>query len=313
MKKAGIALIALGFYCVLFAFNMDVVVGKTYNIGLMNERQNVIFLSGIIFLAGIILFGFGFSAKEESKNLKTFAITCFLSPVLLLVGIKIVASVQKSIKQESIRKQNAIDNEKYEKEMAVYKQTQAAELKRRQVEEAELKKKIDKEKQAKAKIQQEDLDRFVDNKDGTITDKTKGLVWQKCSVGQEWKENTCIGNAKEFVWDVAIKLTSNFTGKTNWRLPTNEELRSLVYCSDAEYMQNKDKVGSICINQNEVSQPTIINSMYFRNTNYSSYRYSFWSSSSFASGSTYKWYIDFDNGDAASSSTDDHYVRLVRK
>jgi len=115
MKKAGIGLVALGFYCVLFAFNMDVVVGTTYNIGLMNERQNVIYLSGIVFLAGIILFGFGFSAKEESKNFKVFAISCFLSPVLLLVGIKTVFSVQESIKRENIRKQNAIDNEKYKK------------------------------------------------------------------------------------------------------------------------------------------------------------------------------------------------------
>lgn len=114
MKKIGIALIVLGFYCVLFAFNMDVVVGTTYNIGLMNERQNVVYLSGIIFLAGIILFGFGFSAKEESKNFKVFAIACFLSPVLLLVGIKTVVSVQESIrKQSNIRRQAAIDAEKY--------------------------------------------------------------------------------------------------------------------------------------------------------------------------------------------------------
>lgn len=117
MKKAGIGLIALGFYCVLFAFNMDVVVGTTYNIGLMNERQNVVYLSGVIFLAGIILFGFGFSAKEEAKNLNVFAMACFLSPVLLLVGIKVVASVQESIKKENIRKQNATDAEKYKKEV----------------------------------------------------------------------------------------------------------------------------------------------------------------------------------------------------
>ncbi len=63
----------------------------------MNERQNVVYLSGIIFLAGIILFGFGFSAKEESKNLKMFAITCFLSPVLLLVGSKVVVSIPETI------------------------------------------------------------------------------------------------------------------------------------------------------------------------------------------------------------------------
>ncbi len=144
MKKAGIGLIALGFYCVLFAFNMDVVVGTTYNIGLMNERQNVVYLSGIIFLAGIMLFGFGFSAKEESKNLKTFAMACFLSPVLLLVGIKTVVSMRESIKQEQIRKQNAIDAEAYKKEMLIHEQEQAAELRRKQAEEV---KQIELEKQ----------------------------------------------------------------------------------------------------------------------------------------------------------------------
>jgi uncharacterized membrane protein YhdT len=121
MKKAGIGLIALGFYCVIFAFNMDVVVGTTYNIGLMNERQNVVFLSGIIFLAGIILFGFGFSAKEESKNFKHFAMACFLLPILLLAGVKLVVTAQhlvtsalESAEQNKIKKQ-AEETERAEK------------------------------------------------------------------------------------------------------------------------------------------------------------------------------------------------------
>ncbi len=161
MKKAGIALIALGFYCVLFAFNMDVVVGTTYNIGLMNERQNVVYLSGIIFLAGIILFGFGFSAKEESKNFKVFAISCFLSPVLLLVGItvvisaqELVVSVQQSIKQSNIKKLAA---EKNKKELAEYtKKEQAEELERQ----ATAKKMLEEE----AKVLKEYADEFTNNK-----------------------------------------------------------------------------------------------------------------------------------------------------
>ena len=44
---------------------MDVVVGTTYNIGLLNERQSVIYLSGVLFLAGVICFGFGVVTKEE--------------------------------------------------------------------------------------------------------------------------------------------------------------------------------------------------------------------------------------------------------
>ena len=74
MKKAGVLLIALGIFSVFLAFNMDVVIGTSYNIGLLNERQNIVYLSGVLFLAGIMLFGFGVVAKEESENLQTFAL-----------------------------------------------------------------------------------------------------------------------------------------------------------------------------------------------------------------------------------------------
>ena len=49
MKKAGILLIALGIFSVFLAFNMDVVIGTSYNIGLLNERQNIVYLSGVFF------------------------------------------------------------------------------------------------------------------------------------------------------------------------------------------------------------------------------------------------------------------------
>ena len=64
MKKLGILLIALSLLIVFLAFNMDVVVGTTYNIGLLNERQNIVYLSGVLFLSGVMFFGFGFVAKE---------------------------------------------------------------------------------------------------------------------------------------------------------------------------------------------------------------------------------------------------------
>lgn len=31
---------------------------------------------------------------------------------------------------------------------------------------------------------------FIDNGDGTITDATTGLVWDKCSIGQTWDNAT---------------------------------------------------------------------------------------------------------------------------
>ena len=191
MKKAGIGLIALGFYCVLFAFNMDVVVGTTYNIGLMNERQNVVYLSGVIFLAGIILFGFGFSAKEESENFKQFAMACFLSPVLLLIGIKMITSVQELItKQSNIRRQAAIDTEKYasakkaeaqkyarDKEAEAQKDAREREEKtNEQVEELEKKATVKKMLEENAKILKEYTDNFTNNKNSGNPKVSESLV-----------------------------------------------------------------------------------------------------------------------------------------
>jgi Protein of unknown function (DUF1566) len=280
MKKIGIALIALGFYCVLFAFNMDVVVGTTYNIGLMNERQNVVYLSGIVFLAGIILFGFGFSAKEESKNLNVFAISCFLSPVLLFVGIKIIVSVQELIKQGNIRKQNVLDAERYVRENEA-------------------------ENAARAKMLKEKLDKFIDNKNGTITYQTTGLTWQRCSVGQIWTGTTCEGDAKEFTWDDATKLTSNFAGYNDWRVPTIDELKTLVHCSNG-LPKTWNDTGDSCVGNYDT--PVIANEA-FPNTP----RDKFWSSSSNSNQSSSAWRVDFDNGSSHSSYMDfKDYVRFVR-
>lgn len=307
MKKAGIALIALGFYCVLFAFNMDVVVGTTYNIGLMNERQNVVYLSGIMFLAGIILFGFGFSAKEESKNLKSFGLWCFLSPVLLLAGIKTIVSVQESIRQENVRKQNAIDTEKYTREIKEITQRQMRE--KEAIKEAERKA----EKANQAKIPKENSDRFIDNIDGTVTHKTTGLTWQRCLVGQTWNGTTCVGEPEYFPWAGVIQLTNNATYKNNWRLPTKEELLSLVYCSDGKYLTpRKENSDSIC--NKGVDSPTI-NTNIFPST---PSRY-FWTASSLADDSSIAWTVGFGSGDIFISSRDNtsgssvEYVRLVRK
>lgn len=63
MKKAGVLLIALGILSVFLAFNMYVVIGSSYNIGLLNERQNIVYLSGVLFLAGIMLFWIWGSSK----------------------------------------------------------------------------------------------------------------------------------------------------------------------------------------------------------------------------------------------------------
>lgn len=62
---------------------------------------------------------------------------------------------------------------------------------------------------------------FVDNGDGTITDKVTGLMWQKG------------GSSSEMTFDAAGKYieglnSSRVSGYSDWRLPTMEELCSLL-------------------------------------------------------------------------------------
>ena len=49
---------------------------------------------------------------------------------------------------------------------------------------------------------------FTDNGNGTITDTTTGLVWDKCSRGQVWDNTTppgtCTGAASTHTWAAAL-------------------------------------------------------------------------------------------------------------
>ncbi len=251
MKKSGILLIALSLLIVFLAFNMDVVVGTTYNIGLLNERQNIVYLSGVLFLSGIMLFGFGVVAKEEAENIKAFALWTFLTPIVLLIGMKVVTDIQKVV--TDIQEAN--------------RQEEIRPGSRQQV----------------AAILKENSDKFIANKDGTVTVKANGLMWQRCSVGQTWTGAACSGDAMKMTWDDAMKLTSNFAGHNDWRVPTNQELRSLIYCSDNKIKTlGKEEAGFICTGS--PTSPTI-NTTYFPNTP-SDW---FWSSSPHASSSGYAW------------------------
>jgi hypothetical protein len=62
---------------------------------------------------------------------------------------------------------------------------------------------------------------FVDNKDGTVTDKSTGLMWQKSGTlnSLEYKE------AKKHIGHLNIE---RFAGYSDWRLPNVEQLASLL-------------------------------------------------------------------------------------
>jgi curved DNA-binding protein CbpA len=169
--------------------------------------------------------------------------------------------------------------------------------------------------EATAKRLKDNSEKFIDNKDGTVTLKANGwiwqrsndLMWQRCSIGQNWTGTTCEGDAKKFTWDDAIKLTSNFAGYNDWRLPTNKELRSLIYCSDGMTQTlGKEESGRFCTAS--PLSPTI-NTIYFPNTP-SDW---FWSSTPSANSSSSAWRVYFYNGYSDDNGKDSYgNVQLVR-
>jgi len=70
---------------------------------------------------------------------------------------------------------------------------------------------------------------FTDNSNGTVTDNKTGLVWQKCSAGQN-DDATCSGSAVGYTGNDVLSYCNNLSlaGQTDWRLPNIKELASLT-------------------------------------------------------------------------------------
>jgi hypothetical protein len=131
---------------------------------------------------------------------------------------------------------------------------------------------------------------YTNHGDGTVTDNSTGLTWQRCSAGQN-NDSTCSGSAGAKTWAEALTYCNDLSlgGSAYWRLPDKIELESLT--------------------DDSVYNPAI-NTTYFPNTvaNY------YWSSTTDASQPDYAWNVYF--GDAIAYNFDKHYnptnVRCVR-
>lgn len=76
-------------------------------------------------------------------------------------------------------------------------------------------------------------ERFTDNGDGTVTDKASGLMWMRCAVGQEWKGETCVGDAEDYAWAAtqAAAEAINASGEhffSDWRVPGLRDLAMII-------------------------------------------------------------------------------------
>ncbi|MBK6998574.1 MAG: DUF1566 domain-containing protein [Rhodoferax sp.] len=131
---------------------------------------------------------------------------------------------------------------------------------------------------------------YVDNRNGTVTHTPTNLTWKRCPELQTWTGSTCSGTATNFTFDQATALadTTTFAGQSDWRLPTGDELLSLVDYS---------------------TYGPAINSSIFPATPGSS----FWSGSPYAYYSGYAWSVYFSNGYASyNNRSSSNAVRLVR-
>lgn len=71
-------------------------------------------------------------------------------------------------------------------------------------------------------------------KGSEIYDKKTNLTWQRCSVGQQWIEGTgCTGNVQQYTFGDAQKVANG-----NWRVPTKEELSTLIDYERVDRQQN---------------------------------------------------------------------------
>jgi hypothetical protein len=126
--------------------------------------------------------------------------------------------------------------------------------------------------------------------DGTATHNTTGLMWMRCSLGQNWDGKGCSGSAAALSWQGALQSARDFehAGFNDWRLPNKNELESIV--------------------EERCSAPAI-NTNVFPGTPSAHY----WSSSPYAGLSSGAWNVDFGFGSVnASVKTGSIFVRLVR-
>jgi hypothetical protein len=132
---------------------------------------------------------------------------------------------------------------------------------------------------------------YIDNGDGTVTDKYTGLMWKKCS--EPDTTTNCSGTPNTYIWTNAISQCENLTyaGYSDWRLPNMKELFSLI--------------------KYEGSSRPYIDTTYFPNTVNGYY----WTSTTFALTPSRAMYVHFGSGDVSDShktNTGNLYVRCVR-
>jgi Protein of unknown function (DUF1566) len=129
---------------------------------------------------------------------------------------------------------------------------------------------------------------FTDNGSGTVTHSLTGLMWKQCAQGQSGA-NCSTGSTTTMTWSAALAAAKNevFAGHSDWRLPNKKELESIVETCGSNPSINQTLFPAT---------PALF----------------FWSGSSYVSGPSGAWYVDFNDGStAAFGKAGNSAVRLV--
>lgn len=122
-----------------------------------------------------------------------------------------------------------------------------------------------------------------------VKDQRTGLIWQRCSLGQQWDGKTCLGSSQDYTWKEALSAAKSMG--SGYRLPNIRELLTLI-----EYS----------------CHDVAINEKFFPRTSYSFY----WSSSPqmISENSKSAYYVYFQSGDSGGDlMIYKHKVRAVRQ
>jgi len=143
------------------------------------------------------------------------------------------------------------------------------------------------------KIEQQKIDKFI-VEDGVATDLETGLMWLRFSYGQDWKTGKVNGKKQKITWDaIEDQRLIGYFGYTDWRIPTANELETLI-----------DKNGF---------RGNYINSVVFCDDIDDQHRKWYWTSSSSAENFGYAFIINFYNGNSIEIPKKAvHLLRLVR-
>lgn len=141
------------------------------------------------------------------------------------------------------------------------------------------------------------------HKSGTMVyDASTGLVWARCSVGQQWNGSSCTGDAKDYPFEQALDMVSrinaagNLGGVKDWALPSVRQLQSLRQCTAGF----KPKTN---IDLNDGQQPVPQECKPTKDDRYHIHPVAFpqsealyWTSTPLADSKHFVWSVGFSNG-----------------